>query len=385
MYLRPSLTEAWPRGRRAVAQALRDATRAQVIRTAGRLGNLDPDTGGPRTSLELLREGGVRVMCSVGYSYFDEAIFSPSWHLREARQRGRRYHWAPPGPRALARLHRQLDLVERHAASSAARATVARTPEELERALDAGVLAVVHCVEGAFHLGPDPAGVDTAVAGLKRRGVAYITLGHLWFKAVAHVAPSWATIGEERWEKLWPQPPGPGLAPLGRAVVEACVHHRLPLDVTHLSERSLADLWELLDALDPMRALPVLASHTAVRRDGLEYALSADTIRRIAERDGIVGLISSDHHLQPDRPPRSLAETAALLAEHVRAIEHLTGTNEYAALGTDLGGFVTPAAGVENASRLGALRRALVAELGDEALTATVEGNALRFLRRTLA
>ena len=92
MDLRPSLAEAWPRGRRAVAQAVRDAARAQLIRTAGRVGNLDPGTGGPRTSLELLREGDVRAVCSVGYSFFDEAMFSPLWHLREARNRGRRYH-----------------------------------------------------------------------------------------------------------------------------------------------------------------------------------------------------------------------------------------------------------------------------------------------------
>ena len=333
MDLRPSLAEAWPRGRRAVAQALRDATRARAIRAAGRLGNLDPETGGPRTSLELLREGGVRAVCSVGHSHFDEAMYSPFWHLREARNRGRRYHWAPGGPRAPARLLRQLDLVERHVERSGVRATVVRSPGELDRALDAGVLAVAHCVEGAFHLGPDPARVDAAVAALKRRGVAYLTLGHLWFKGVANVAPSWATVGEERWEQLWPQPPRSGLAPLGRAAVQACVRHRIPLDVTHLSERSLTDLWELLDTLDPDRALPVIASHAAVRRDGLQYALSADTIRQIAARDGIIGLISADHQLQPDRPPGSLAETAALLAEHVRAIEHLAGAGRYAALG----------------------------------------------------
>ena len=163
------------------------------------------------------------------------------------------------------------------------------------------------------------------------------------------------------------------------------MHHRVPLDVTHLSERSLTDLWELLDALDPERALPVIASHAAVRRDGLQYALSADTISQIAARDGIIGLISADHQLQPDRPPGSLAETAALLAEHVRAIERIAGAGRYAALGTDLGGFVTPAAGLENAGRLGALRQALVAELDDEQLTATAEANALRFLRRALA
>ena len=75
-----------PGGRPGAAR--RDARAA--IRAAGRFGNLDPDTGGPRTSLELLREGGVRAVCSVGYSHFDEAMYSPLWHLREARNRGRR-------------------------------------------------------------------------------------------------------------------------------------------------------------------------------------------------------------------------------------------------------------------------------------------------------
>ena len=218
---------------------------------------------------------------------------------------------------------RQLDLVERHVERSGVRATVVRSPRELDRALGAGVLAVAHCVEGAFHLGPDPARIDAAVAGLKRRGVAYLTLGHLWFKDVANVAPSWATVGQEWWEQLWPQPPRSGLAPLGRAAAEACVHHRVPLDVRHLSERSLTDLWELLDALDPERALPVIASHAAVRRDGLQYALSAehhqpDSRARRNHRPDL-----GRPPARPDRPPGSLAETAALLAEHVRAIERI--------------------------------------------------------------
>ena len=164
------------------------------------------------------------------------------------------------------------------------------------------------------------------------------------------------------------------------------MRHRLPLDVTHLSERSLADLWELLDALDPERALPgARQPHRGADETASSTRSPPTPSGGSPPRDGIIGLISADHQLQPDRPPRSLAETAALLAEHVRAIEHLAGAGRYAALGTDLGGFVTPAAGLENAGRLGALRQALVAELDDEELTATAEGNALRFLRRALA
>jgi len=334
--------------------ALRDRWRSALIGAAGRFGNRDPATGGPRVSLPLLRAGGVGVVGSVLYSYFDEAIWSPRWHAgQQLRRRGRRYHWAPASDRAFARLLRQLELVEAHVAADGA-AVVVRDEPGLDAAVAAGRLAVVHAVEGAFHLGPDPARVDGRVAELVRRGVAYLTLGHLFHKGLASVAPSWATIGDARWNRIWPQPVPGGLTALGRAVLTACVRHGLAVDVTHLDARSLADTFALLDALDPQRAHPVLASHAVVRLGTMAYALTAQTIERIAERDGVIGLIASGPHLA-DGVGAGPRDGPGLLAHHAAQVARITGSDRHAAIGTDLGGFINAAPGLEHAGALARL------------------------------
>ncbi len=356
------------------AGAARDRARAALIAAAGRLGNRHPETGGPRTSLDLLRAGGVRAVGSVLYSYFDEAIWSPRWHVRERlRHPKRRYHWAPPADGAFARLLRQLDLVERHVAADPGGAVVVRDATGLDAALASGRLAVVHAVEGAFHLGPDPTRIDDRVAQLARRGVAYLTVGHLFHKGVATVAPSWASIGDRRWERLWPQPSGPGLTGLGRAAITGCVRHGVAVDVTHLDARALAETFELLDELDPARAHPVLASHNAVRLGTMAYTLTPATVARIAERDGVVGVIASGPHLADGVPGPQ--DARGLIATHVAALAQITGSERHAAIGTDLGGFIRTAPGLEDAAALAAL----------ELSPAVAAGNALRLLRATFA
>ena len=51
-------------------------------------------------------------------------------------------------------------------------------------------IAFVHCVEGGFHLGGTPGSVDDAVKQLAARGVAYVTLAHLFWRQVATNAPA---------------------------------------------------------------------------------------------------------------------------------------------------------------------------------------------------
>ena len=359
---------------------LRDRWRHAVVTAAGRFGNLERATGRPRVSIPLLREGGVGVALSVLYSPLDEMILGPRWHLRELRNRGRRYHWAPPGPRAFPRLLRQLESVERHVAAHGDVASIVRDRAGLESALAAGRLAVIHCVEGGFHVS-HAASVDRAVAELARRGVAYITVGHLFFKSVATVAPAWAAMPEARWHAIWPQPPV-GLTDAGRAVARAMVRNRVLVDVSHLSPMALEQLVALLDELDPEGTAPVLASHVALRFGDDEYNLSDETVRRIAARDGVVGLIASAPHLADgDKAPASFEDTLRALTRHIDRLRSLTGSHRHTAIGTDLGGFITPAPGLETVERLGALRQALVARYGEQEAALIASGNVLRLLR----
>ena len=48
----------------------------------------------------------------------------------------------------------------------------------------------MHCIEGGFHLGATPEEVTAHVHELADRGVAYITLAHLFWRRVATNAPA---------------------------------------------------------------------------------------------------------------------------------------------------------------------------------------------------
>lgn len=381
---------AAPSRLRSLPGFLRDRWRGTVLSAVGRLGNFDPASRRPRVSVPLLREGDVELAFSVLYSPFDEMILSPGWHLRELRHRERPYHWAPPTTRAFPRLLRQLESVERHVAENyASQASFVRSLQELDAVLVSGKTALVHCVEGAFHLGEEPAAIDAAVTELARRGVGYITLGHLYFKGIASVVPSWASwvrLSPERWDAIWPQPEI-GLTERGRTAVEAMVREGVVADLAHLSPRAFSETLVLLDELDPERRLPVIASHGAARFGNLAYNLDGAAVERIVARDGVVGVILSHHHLTDGleaREPRTLQESVDLLCRHIDRIAELAGSLRHVAIGTDLGGFMDPVAELPTMAQLPALERALCNRYGQEDGQLIASGNALRLLRSTL-
>lgn len=193
---------------------------------------------------------------------------------------------------------------------------------ELDAAISDGKVALVHCVEGGFHLGADPESVERAVARLARHGVAYVTLAHLFWRGVATNANALPFLSDCVYRLLFPQP-SQGLSELGRAAVTAMVRERMLIDVAHMSERAFTETLDLLNELDPARTVPVLASHSAYRFGGQHYGLTAPMLRRIAERGGVVGLIFAQHQLLDGlgrREAASLEQSLGVLCEHIDAI-----------------------------------------------------------------
>ncbi len=149
---------------------LRDRIRALIIGLAGRFANYRSLESGPRVTLPLLEKGGVGLVFSVLYSFFDELDLGEPYG-------------AAPRPGYLETLIRQLDDVEAEILREHGdRAVVAHTPAELDRALDAKKIAFVHCVEGGFHLGATRTEVERGIEELARRGVVYVTLAHLLWR-----------------------------------------------------------------------------------------------------------------------------------------------------------------------------------------------------------
>ena len=89
-----------------------------------------------------MREGEVQVALSVLYSFWDEIDVT---------------HGPSRAAVTCTRSRSQLSTVEdRSASATAAKRWWSTTTRELAAARRGGRLALVHCVEGGFHLGPDP-------------------------------------------------------------------------------------------------------------------------------------------------------------------------------------------------------------------------------------
>lgn len=384
MHVRPDAEDAphlGRRGRRGTRAALRDRRHASfrdwlrywILELANVLANYPADTLSPAVTVPQLIEGNVRVALSCLYVPLDE--FDP-----------RHFDGDPPGPDYFHDLMVQYDDVEGEVRAHRG-AEVARNPAQLDRIVGEDRVAVVHCVEGGFLLGSTPGQVRESVAKLASLGVAYVTVAHLFYRALATNVAAIPFLPDWLYRKLFPQP-RTGFTELGWALVEACAEHGVMIDATHLSEQSMRELFDWLDRNDRERKVCVFVSHGAARSEGskaLEYNLQDEWIRRIVERGGLVGLLLCTHYLTGNAcrgKPRTFEDSVALLCRHARHIHDLTGTWDGIAIGTDLDGFIKPALpGLETSAELRKLSDALKLALGRGPAEAICHGNALRMLR----
>jgi microsomal dipeptidase-like Zn-dependent dipeptidase len=348
-------------------KTLRDWVRGPVLRLANRIGNYPGAGNAPALTIEHLVGSSVRIVLSVLYAPFDEMDLGVPYA-------------SPPEPHYMVDLLQQIDLVE---ASVAGRGDVkvARGPGELENAVHGDRVALVHAVEGGFHLGATVGEVEANVALLARRGVAYITPAHLFWRRIATNVPALPFLPDWLYALIFPQPPI-GLTVPGRAALGAMVDNRILVDVTHMSRRAFWETMATLDALDPQARVPVLASHGACDFGGLQYNLSDDQVRAIARRGGVVGLIACTHYLARGlSKPRTFQDSMGILARHIDHLRDVTGGHDTAAIGSDHDGFIKPTLpGLETPGGYDAVAGALAERYGGEVADRICQGNARRVL-----
>jgi membrane dipeptidase len=355
---------------------LRDRIRAFLVALASLFKNYRSLFSGPRVRIEYMQEGGVHVALSVVFSFFDEFdLDGPE-----------------PQPGYIDSLVEQLDFVEGHVRERhRGQAFVATNPQQLS-ARGEGEVALVHCVEGGYHLGATPEEVTKSVELLASRGVVYIILAHLIWRGVATDAPAFPFMSDEQYEDWFPQPPDVGLTELGRAAVEAMVRERVVIDLSHMSEHSIKDTLDLLDELDPQA--PVYATHAGYRFGRQEYMLSEASIRRIADREGVIGLIFARYQLEDGPPPDTTGHRLRLRKEkrfedsfetiraHLDRIAEITDSHRFTAIGSDFDGFVKPTlAGLEDMRDMARLEAKLKAHYDVDTAKLICSENALRPLR----
>ena len=360
-------------------QGVGDKFRGAVLALASRLLNYRSWDAGPRVTVDFLAAGGVRVALSVLYSPFDEMDLDERYG-------------ALPEPGYFARLLEQLEQVEAEVAGHAG-ATVVHDAAELDRALQGGLVGLVHCVEGGFHLGPTPADVDANVTTLAGRGVAYVTIAHLFWRRVAANAPAIPFLPDAIYNRIFPQQAGVGLTELGEAAVRALYRERMLIDLSHMRPDSVDETFALLDRLDQESGAapadhPVISSHAGYRFGPQVYNHDESAVRRIAARGGVIGLILAQHQLNDGvrkRETKTFEESFEVIARHVDRLREITGSHEHVAIGSDFDGFIKPTmGGLERSSDLARLPAALTARYGAADAERMLSGNVLRVLRTAL-
>lgn len=177
--------------------------------------------------------------------------------------------------------------------------------------------------------------------------------------------------------------PGP-LTPLGRELLEVMENFNAILDLSHMAEIAF------LEALDRYTGT-VIASHSNPRHFcDTDRHLTDVMIRRLAERDGVMGVVMLNNFLD-GKWSKTDPKNAVTFSRVVDIIDHvcqLTGSAAHVGLGSDFdGGFgaeSTPAE-IDTTADLWYLGKALRQRgYNEDDITAILGGNMLHKLRESL-
>ena len=177
--------------------------------------------------------------------------------------------------------------------------------------------------------------------------------------------------------------PGP-LTDNGRELLEVMAELGMVLDVSHLAEEAF------VEAMDRYESW-VVASHANPRaRVPGQRQLSDAMIRRLAERDGVIGIVPYNAFLRPgwSKGDPKNAVTPADVAAAVDHVCQVVGDVAHVGLGSDFdGGFGAESTPLE-IDTVADLRRIIPAlgemGYGEEEVAAVMGGNWLRLLRKAL-
>ncbi|MFU8878691.1 MAG: dipeptidase, partial [Wenzhouxiangellaceae bacterium] len=167
---------------------------------------------------------------------------------------------------ATALADRLIDLVEAQVARAPETFGIARSPDEVERLVGEGRIALPLGMENAAPIAGD---LDN-LRHFHERGIRYITLAH---SQANHVADS-SYDPVAMWQ---------GLSPFGVELVAEMNRLGIMVDVSHVSDQAFFDVIEVTRA-------PVIASHSSARHftPGFERNVSDEIIRAIGENGGVV-------------------------------------------------------------------------------------------------
>lgn len=253
--------------------------------------------------------------------------------------------------------HRALEMIDtiKHdiVGKNPAAFMLARSAAEIELARRDGRIAALIGIEGGHAIEEDP----RLLRQFYDLGARYLSFTH-----TRHL--SWAGSSGEVGQV--------GLNDFGRAVVAEMNRLGMMIDVSHISDRTLAD------TLAATRA-PVFASHSSCRAlANVPRNLTDEQIRAIGRRGGLVMVNFACDFLVPRGRGRATIEDVVAHIDHIKAVAGV----EAVGLGSDFDGVRCVPEGLEDVSKWPNLTRRLL-EKGytEKDIRLIYGGNFLRFMR----
>ena len=176
------------------------------------------------------------------------------------------------------------------------------------------------------------------------------------------------------------------LTDLGRELLDVLASFNVVLDLSHSAEQAF------LEALDRYGGQSIIASHSNPRhfRDSDRH-LSDDMIRRLAERDGVMGIVLYNRFLSNtwSKGDKRSSVPYTVAVEAIDYVCQLVGSAAHVGIGSDFdGGFGAESSpdGLDTVGDLWQIGAALLERGYDAtAVDAIMGGNMLRKLRQVLA
>lgn len=204
-----------------------------------------------------------------------------------------------------------IDLVGRVVAGHPADMVAAASVADVRKAKKDGRIAVLMGIEGGH-------AIEDSLAALRqfhRLGVRYMTLTHV---NTNHWADATGPFFLPDFDPAAARVHG-GLTDFGREVVREMNRLGMMVDISHVSDDTMADVFEASRA-------PVFASHSSCRAlCDIPRNLTDDEIKKVAAGGGVVMINIGSYFLDPESVAASKAELAKIRPEYDRIKKELAG------------------------------------------------------------
>ncbi len=336
---------------------------------------------GMRTNLPNVSQGGVRVLWS--------SVYVPEKALRDDCGI---FKWVPtfipplrkaflkPADQAAREMLKHVEIMVDNVNGSGKNlptVTVATSFTELQAALARNETVLVHTIEGAHVMEGDLANLDE----FKARGVASITLAHFYPNGIA--PPVDAVPDDMFLKKLGcfslVEDLNLGLTALGKQAVERMYDIGMIVDLTHATPKARADAFSIPNPRDR----PLVMTHVGARgRMNHPINPSDDEIRKIADTDGVVGVIFYNEWLTDSDFRKARNDKLVHVVENIKHFATVGG-DQCVALGSDFDGMTDPPDDLRDHSELPNLMSALsTAGFTDAQIEGFAGGNAMRVMQK---